>query len=93
MKSNCDHPTVKSLTDHSIKEIEELIGSKVAFVVAFDKDGKAIPLKPESTRQREVTPPIKTSEIYSMNSASYGSYAGSTCFYWVSDGTYYQFCY
>jgi len=93
MNHDCDHPTVKSLTDSAVREIEELTGAEVAFVVSFDKKGKPIPLKPGSVRQGEVSFPIKTSEIYSINSASFGSYAGSTCLYWVVDGKAYQFCY
>jgi hypothetical protein len=86
--------TVGVLSDSAVEEIEKLVGYKIAYIVAFNAEN-AVPLRPASVTPHDINPtrldPIKTTEIYSINSAAYGSFEGSCCVYWISGGRRYCF--
>jgi hypothetical protein len=87
---------IKKLSESTVKEIQELIGTDLIYLVAFGKDGTSVPLTTDSVKaeQRTVTPetPIKTQAISSIESASFVRYVGSCCWVYQYQNSVYVFC-
>jgi hypothetical protein len=80
MKECCS--VVKTLSDDSVREIENLIESKMVHLIAIDINGKPTPLTNKDVQSElldyfSFDNPIKTQAITSIESIAIGTFEGS----------------
>ena len=85
---------VKTLSDATVKEIEDFLGEELQFISAFGINGNSLPLRPKSVKAKILDlkkNPIKTQEIFQIESFSLVGYTGSHVCAWVLGGVLYEF--
>lgn len=74
--------------------IEEKLDDDLVFLVAFGKNGKALPLRPKAVKSRKIDftiDIIETTKITNAKCCSLTSYVGSDKCLWTFDGTHEEF--
>ncbi|MEQ1637558.1 MAG: hypothetical protein ABL903_12780 [Methylococcales bacterium] len=94
--NNCCCVSKDTLTPEAQSNIEDLIGDKLAFVIAVSKNGRTL-IAPEgiNINLRNVSEiseknPIKTTAITSFGSSAFISYIGSCHIIWQEGDKFYE---
>jgi hypothetical protein len=92
--NHCNNDKIPTLSNTTVKEIEEVLGEEPVFVVAFGVNGKSVPIRPELVEGEILDlekAPITTEQIFQIESFSLVGYKGSHICAWRHRGILYRF--